>query len=88
MKERFCTVLLWWAFVHGLITILAIATDGFSGRELYEVRKYISKPYFEIFLKSDGLVLAFAPVAWAAVYVMTGNLRILPWERPEQANDE
>lgn len=84
MKERLANVLAWWAFVHALIIALAIATAGGKKTELEHAMDY----YFDVFLDSPTLLLAFAPVTWMALYVLTGNPRILPWKRPEQVEEE
>ena len=43
--------------------------------------------YFDLF-PADALIIAFPFIGWIGLWIVTGSPAILPWRKPEQAEDE
>ena len=75
MKERLSNVLAWFAFLHGLVCVVGMATltDGFLIAPLRVYFELAGLGYFEL------AILAYSPLIWILLYVLDGKPRFLPW---------
>ncbi|MDG2459684.1 MAG: hypothetical protein P8M73_02285 [Luminiphilus sp.] len=89
MKERLLDVVAWLAWLWAVGYTLFGMALFFSGvySEYARIEGSVVHPALYAFFMG---VLALGPliVQWGLFYILTGSPRILPWHRPEQAEEE
>ena len=80
MKERLALTLSWAALIN---FAFLWATAGYT--------VFMAPPaQMETMLGDEDfwLMLVASPTMWLTLWILTGSARILPWRRPEQAEEE
>jgi hypothetical protein len=70
----------------GLAALLTAA--NFLGADINEAMSALApiEFYFDLF-PADALIFGFPFIGWIGLWIVTGSPRILPWRKPEQAED-
>ena len=91
MKERLTLAVSWWCLVHAWLLGLAVLMTAAElvGADINEAMSALApiEFYFDLF-PADALTIGFPFIGWIGLWMVTGSPRILPWRKPEQAEDE